>query len=184
MVEDLCFHLFDLVQNAVAAGAKNICLSVMESESQDSLILEVADDGSGMDDQTLAKVQDPFFTSKSFKKVGLGIPLLKGTTQACRGEFSIESEVDRGTEVRARLQKSHLDCPPLGDLPETVLALLVSLDQTNLQFTYRCDRGNFEISTAEIRRQVGDTHFSHPEIYQFLKQYIHEQLGRLGIQPD
>jgi len=183
MVEDLCFHLLDLVQNSVAAGARNIRLTVIASAIRDSLTLEVSDDGRGMDRQTLLKVQDPFFTSKSFKKVGLGIPLLKATAQLCRGDFRIASSVGRGTTVRARLQKSHLDCPPLGNLEETLLSLLVSLDPINIQFTYRSENGKFAVASADIRRQVGDLHFSHPEIYQFLKQYIHEGLGRVLSPP-
>jgi hypothetical protein len=181
MVEDLCFHLVDLVQNSVAAGARNITLCVREEAAGDSLTLEVADDGQGMDRQTLLKVQDPFFTSKSFKKVGLGIPLLKATTEACRGRFRIASRPGQGTRVRAELQKSHVDCPPLGDLEETLLSLLVSLETVNLRFSFCCERGKFFLSSADIRRQVGDLHFSHPEVYQFLKGYIHEGLGRLLV---
>ena len=179
MVEDLCFHLVDLVQNSVAAGARTITLSVREQATGDSLTLAVADDGQGMDRQTLLKVLDPFFTSKSFKKVGLGIPLLKATTEACRGHFRIASRPGQGTRVRAQLQKSHVDCPPLGDLEETLLSLLVSLESVNLRFSYRSERGEFSLASADIRRQVGDMHFSHPEVYQFLKSYIREGLGRL-----
>ena len=181
MVEDICFHLVDLVQNSVAAGARNIRLDIVESKNQDTLTLEVADDGRGMDNQTLEKVQDPFFTTKSFKKVGLGIPLLKATAQICRGEFSIQSEVGRGTEIKASMQRSHLDCPPLGNLEETLLSLLVSLDQSNLHFFYRNERGEFSISSSAIRQQVGELHFSHPEDYQFLREYIHEGLGQLLV---
>ena len=179
MVEDICFHLIDLVQNSVAAGAGNIRLNIAESKNQDSLILEVADNGRGMDNETLEKVQDPFFTTKSFKKVGLGIPLLKATAQICRGDFNIRSAVGRGTEVKASMQRSHLDCPPLGNLEETLLTLLVSLDQADLQFFYRSDRGEFSISSSAIRQQVGELHFSHPEVYQFLREYIHEGLGQM-----
>jgi hypothetical protein len=179
MVEDLCFHLVDLVQNSIAAGARNISLSVSEELAGDSLTLEVADDGRGMDRQTLLKVQDPFFTSKSFKKVGLGIPLLKATAEACRGNFRIASRPGQGTRVRARLQKSHVDCPPLGDLGETLLSLLVSLEKVNLRFSYRSERGEFSLASDDIRLQVGDLHFSHPEVYQFLKNYIRAGLGSL-----
>jgi hypothetical protein len=179
MVEDLCFHLVDLVQNSVAAGARTITVSVREQAAGDSLTLEVADDGRGMDRQTLLKVQDPFFTSKSFKKVGLGIPLLKATTEACRGRFRIASRPGQGTRVRAQLQKGHIDCPPLGDLGETLLSLLVSLEQVDLRFSYRSERGEFSLASADIRRQVGDLHFSHPEVYQFLKSYVREGLGRV-----
>jgi anti-sigma regulatory factor (Ser/Thr protein kinase) len=179
MVEDICFHLVDLVQNSVAAGATTILLRIVESETQDTLTLAVTDNGRGMDGPTLEKVQDPFFTTKSFKKVGLGIPLLKATAQSCHGAFDIRSDAGRGTEVTARMERSHLDCPPLGDLRETLLSLLVSLDGVDLQFSYRSDRGEFDISSGAIRRQVGELHFSHPEIYRFLKGYIHEGLERV-----
>jgi hypothetical protein len=179
MVEDLCFHMVDLVQNSAAAGARNIALSVRVAKTVGRLTLEVADDGRGMDGPTLLKVQDPFFTSKSFKRVGLGIPLLKASAEACRGNFRISSRLGRGTRVRAQLLQSHIDCPPLGDLEETLLTLLVSLESLNLRFTYRSGREKFSISSADIRRQVGDLHFSHPEVQRFLKDYIHEGLGRL-----
>lgn len=183
MVEDLCFHLVDLVQNSVAAGAGAIRLEIVESASGDTLTLEVADDGRGMDAATLERVQDPFFTTKSFKKVGLGIPLLKATAQACRGDFHISSQVGRGTLVKARLQKSHLDCPPMGDVEATLLSLLVSLDRVDIRFAFHGDRGEFSLSSDDIRRQVGGLHFSHPEIYQFLRDYIHEGLGPLLAPP-
>lgn len=179
MVEDICFHLVDLVQNSVAAGARTIRLGIMESEKENTLTLDISDDGRGMDGQTLEKVQDPFFTSKSFKKVGLGIPLLKATAQACRGGFAIRSQVGRGTEVSARMERGHLDCPPMGNLPDTLLSLLVSLDGIDLQFAYRSDRGEFSISSHAVREQVGEIHFSHPDIYRFLKDYILAGLGRL-----
>jgi hypothetical protein len=179
MVEDICFHLIDLVQNSVAAGAGDISLNIMESKTQDILTLEVADNGRGMDTETQEKVQDPFFTTKSFKKVGLGIPLLKATAQTCRGDLDIRSNVGRGTQIKASLQRGHLDCPPLGNLEETLLSLLVSLDKINLQFFYRSDRGEFSISSNAIRQQVGELHFSHPEVYKFLREYIHEGLGQM-----
>jgi hypothetical protein len=177
MVEDICFHLLDLVQNSVAAGARVIRLTISESRATNTLSLEVADDGKGMDAATLDRVQDPFFTTKSFKKVGLGIPLLKATAQACHGDFSIRSEPGRGTEVKARMEKEHLDCPPLGDLEDTLLSLLVSLEQVDLQFVYRSDRGEFAISSGEIRGQVGALHFSHPDVYRFLKEFIRDGLS-------
>ncbi|MBN2346325.1 MAG: sensor histidine kinase [Candidatus Aminicenantes bacterium] len=179
MVEDLAFHLMDLVQNAVSAGAATIDLRISESARGDLLTLEVVDDGSGMDRQTLLQAQDPFFTSKSFKKVGLGIPLLKATAQACRGDFHMASRPGRGTRVRARLQMSHIDCPPLGDLEGTLLSLLVSLERVNLRFRYRSARGEFSLASKDIRRQAGSLHFSHPDVFRFLREYIREGLGGL-----
>lgn len=182
MVEDICFHLVDLVQNSVAAGARVIRVQIRESPASDSLELEVEDDGRGMDGPTLLKVQDPFFTSKSFKKVGLGIPLLKATTEVCRGDFAIRSRPGRGTRIRASMQRSHLDCPPLGDLEGTLLSLLVSLEAVDLRFTFHGGRGSFAVSSAEARAQAGDLPLSHPEVYRFLREYI--RTGLAGLLPD
>jgi len=179
MVEDICFHLTDLVQNSVAAGATTIRLDIVESEKQDALTLQIVDNGRGMDPQTLEKVQDPFFTTKSFKKVGLGIPLFKATAQACLGEFTIRSAVGRGTEVKASMRKNHLDCPPMGNLQGTLLSLLVTLEAVDLQFSYRSDRGEFSISSSAIREQAGAVHFSHPEVYGFLREYIRDGLDHV-----
>ncbi len=179
MVEDLCFHIVDMVQNAVAADARRVTVRIRESRAADKLELEVRDDGRGMDADTIAKAQDPFFTSKSFKKVGLGIPLLKATAQVCRGDFAIDSRVGEGTVIRAQLQRQHLDCPPLGDLAECMLQLLVSMDGLDLRFVYQTDEGEFEISSSQIREQVGGLHFSHPEVYRFLKDFLRENISRL-----
>jgi anti-sigma regulatory factor (Ser/Thr protein kinase) len=184
MVEDLCFHLVDLVQNSVAAGARTIRLDIRESVTPGLLELEVTDDGHGMDRPTLRQVQDPFFTSKSFKKVGLGIPLLKASAQACGGDFRISSRPGRGTRVRARLQKSHVDCPPLGDLESTLLSMLASLEEVDLRFSYRSERGEFSLASDDIRAQAGGLHFSQPEVYRFLKDYIHEGMGPLRSSAD
>jgi hypothetical protein len=179
MVEDLCFHLVDLVQNSVAAGARVIRVQIRESRTSDTLELEVADDGRGMDGPTLLKVQDPFFTSKSFKKVGLGIPLLKATTEACRGDFAISSRLGHGTRIRASMQRSHLDCPPLGDLEGTLLSLLVSLDTVDLRFSFHSGRKSFAVSSAEARAHAGDLPLSHPDVYRFLREFIRAGLEGL-----
>jgi hypothetical protein len=177
MVEDLCFHVVDLVQNSVAAGAGRIELNISDSARNDFLAIEVRDDGRGMDRRTLLRIQDPFFTSKSFKKVGLGIPLLKATSEACCGDFRITSRPGVGTRVRARLRKSHIDCPPLGNLEETLLSLLVTLEKVDIRFSYRSGLGAFSISSAEARVQAEGLHLSHPDVYRFLKNFIHEGLG-------
>ncbi|MCK7493004.1 MAG: ATP-binding protein [Comamonadaceae bacterium] len=108
------------------------------------------DDGRGMDEETAARARDPFYTSKGFKKVGLGLPLLEATASSCHGDFDLESEPGRGTTVQARLEQGHWDCPPLGDLSDTVLSLLVSLDDVDLRFSYSGDRG--EILRSPARR--------------------------------
>ena len=179
MVEDISFHLFDLVQNAVSAGARVVRLEMREAGDGDGLEIEVADDGRGMDERTLRKAQDPFFTSKRFKKVGLGIPLLKATAEVCGGDFSISSRPGEGTSVRTRLRRGHLDCPPLGDLEGTLLTLMTTLEGIDLRFSYRSPGGAFSVSSAGARGQAGSLPLSHPDVQRFLKEIIHERLAPL-----
>lgn len=179
MVEDLCFHITDLVQNSVAAGAKTIEIKVKQSAGNRWLTIEVVDDGRGMDSEALERSHEPFYTGKTFKKIGLGLPLLKATAQICRGEFHITSEPGKGTKVEAKLDGHDIDCPPLGDLNTTVLGLMVSLEEIDLQFRFENSRGVFSISSAEIREETGGLHLSHPEVYAFLRDYFQTQLKPL-----
>jgi anti-sigma regulatory factor (Ser/Thr protein kinase) len=179
MVEDISFHLFDLVQNSVAAGARVVSLEIRDGGDDDGLEVEVADDGRGMDERTLLRVQDPFFTSKRFKKVGLGIPLLKATAEVCGGDFAIASRPGQGTSVRTRLRRGHIDCPPLGDLEGTLLTLMTTLEGIDLRFRYRTPGGEFSLSSAEARDQAGGLPLSHPDVRRFLREFIHQGLSGL-----
>lgn len=179
MVEDICFHIVDLVQNSVTAGAGRVTIRIRDSRQDDTLTLDVEDDGKGMDAQTIENVQDPFFTTKTFKKVGLGIPLLKDTARFCHGTFAISSTVGRGTTVSAELEKSHFDCPPLGDIAGTIIGLLVSFEDVDIRFEYHSDAGDFAVSSAEIRAEAGGMHLSHPDILHFLREYFREHLQPL-----
>lgn len=179
MVEDLCFHIADLVHNSVAAGARTIEIIVKQSKESRWLTIEVVDDGKGMDTETLERSHEPFYTGKSFKKIGLGLPLLKATAQLCRGDFTISSEPGKGTKVEAKMDSHDIDCPPLGDLGATILGLIVSLEEVDLQFRFENSRGQFSISSAEARKEAGGLHLSHPEIYAFLRDYFQIHLNPL-----
>lgn len=179
MVEDLCFHIVDLVQNAAVAGARRIVVRLRRSAADDTLELSVSDDGRGMDAETVAKVQDPFYTTKGFKRVGLGIPLLKDTVRYCHGDFRIDSEPGRGTTIGARLIRSHIDCPPLGDLGGTMVSLMVTLTEVDLVLVCETDAGSFSVSSAEVRTEAGGLALTHPEVLRFLREYVAENLARL-----
>lgn len=181
MVRDICFHIVDLVQNAVAAGARTVTVTLRDSATADQIALTVSDDGRGMDAETVRRARDPFYTGKGFKKVGLGLPLLEATAGACHGEFALDSEPGRGTDVHARLEKGHWDCPPLGDLSATMLGLMVSLEEVDLVFHYGSDRGSFTLSSAAVRHEAGGLHLSHPDVYAFLRDYFSEHLEPLLV---
>ncbi len=181
MMAELCLHIIDLVENSARAGARNIGVRLLHSTARDRLELEIGDDGCGMDDETARLVQDPFYTTKSGKKVGLGIPLLKAAAEMTGGAFAIRSQPGQGTSVLAHFSASHIDTPPVGALADTVLTLLVAHAEINIAFRIETDSGRFELSTAEIREQVGQLPLSHPDILAFLRPYIGENLQALQL---
>ncbi len=122
-MRELALHLLDIAENSISAGAQNICIRVEEDLHNDRLRMSVEDDGRGMDAEMVARVVDPFVTSRTTRKVGLGIPLLKAAAEGCEGGLMIESQPGKGTLVSVDFQHSHIDRMPLGNLAGTLLTL-------------------------------------------------------------
>ncbi len=175
MIGELDMHILDLVQNAIAAQARNIEVTIQCYNDQ--LMLQVSDDGVGMPAETLAAVNEGFYSSKSPQAVGLGIPLLRETAEQCDGSFSIESVPGKGTTVTATFRRSHIDLPPFGDLKATILDLLVMCEGKRIKVSYRCDGRDFEISSDRITSLLGGVRISHPAVIKFLQEYLTEQIG-------
>lgn len=136
-MREISLHLLDIAENSVAAGARNITLSVVEDLQNDRLTASIVDDGKGMDEKTVQSVVDPFVTSRTTRKVGLGIPLFKEAAEACNGRLTIQSEVGKGTRLDVSFQRSHIDRMPLGDLASTILTLLIANPQIHWVFSYK-----------------------------------------------
>ena len=119
-MKDLSSHMMDIVQNSIRAEASWIQIRICEDPEADLFLIEIQDNGCGMDEATLARVRDPFFTSRTVRKVGLGIPLLQQNAERTGGKVSIVSQPGQGTTLTARFGHSHLDRPPLGDVAETL----------------------------------------------------------------
>ncbi len=172
--------MLDIAQNSVAAGAGTIAISVEEDLAQDRLRLKVEDDGRGMDPERLARLGDPFNTSRTTRKVGLGIPLLKEAAESCAGWLRVRSAPGRGTCLEAELQRSHIDCMPLGDLAGTFLTLVASYPDRRWRFTYRAGERRFEFDTEPIRAALGDLPWCDPVILTYLRQTL--ESGVDGVQ--
>jgi len=171
-VRELSLHLLDIAENSIAAGAKKITMSIEENSSTDLLKLKVIDDGRGMDQDTVKKVIDPFVTSRTTRKVGLGIPLLKEAAEACNGSLDLSSELGKGTALVVTFQNSHIDRMPLGDIPTTFLNLLVSNPVVHWIFIYRINDKEFFFDDEEIKTTLGDVPLTEPEILKVVREII------------
>lgn len=171
---DLAMHLLDIVYNSIRAGAHWIYITIIDSKKDDVLSCEVKDDGCGMDEAMVENVQSPFYTTRTTRDVGLGIPLFKEGALATQGSFQLTSKVGEGTTIYASYVRSHLDCPVLGDLAET-LATLIQADATiEYHFTYTNDEGVFVLDTKEIKEILDGVPINEPDIIIWLKDYIRE----------
>ena len=171
-MRELSLHLLDIAENSIAAGAKNITMSIEENSSTDLLKLKVIDDGRGMDQDTVKKVIDPFVTSRTTRKVGLGIPLLKEAAEACNGSLDLSSELGQGTTLAVAFQNSHIDRMPLGDIPTTFLNLLVSNPVVHWIFVYRINDKEFYFDDEEIKTTLGDVPLTEPEVLKVVREII------------
>jgi hypothetical protein len=179
IVRELALHLLDIAENSVAAEAKTITLTVEEDTRADRLKLSVADDGRGMDEELAAMVTDPFVTTRTTRKVGLGIPLLKAAAEACNGGLTIATGVGQGTRVDCEFQHSHIDRMPLGDMAGTLLALIVTTPQIHWIFRHRVNEDEFVFDSQPIKDELGDVPFTEPGVLTFLREMLQQREAEL-----
>jgi hypothetical protein len=176
MMEDIASHIMDIVMNSVTAGAEHIRIAVEKDPQTAMLSLTITDDGVGMDPDTAQKVQDPFFSTKTGRKVGLGIPLLKGTAETTGGTFELCSTKGEGTTIRATFDCRHPDLPPLGNIRDTFFVLIVSHPDVDFDLHYVVDGKDFRLDTGELKRELDGVPVNHPEVVGFLSKYLDEHL--------
>ncbi|MEM4725096.1 MAG: ATP-binding protein [Candidatus Hadarchaeum sp.] len=178
MVE-IALHVLDIAENSVTAGAKRVEIDVEEDTSADRLRLVIEDDGQGMDPEMLTQAVDPFTTTRSTRRVGLGLSFLKEAAERCNGHLTVESTPGRGTRVIAEFQRSHIDRAPLGDLAGTFLTLLIGFSDIRWIFHYRVDDQEFSFDSEPIRRGLGDIRFTDPVVLGFLRRTLEEGVARV-----
>jgi anti-sigma regulatory factor (Ser/Thr protein kinase) len=181
-MRELSLHILDLLQNALEAGATRVEVDIQEDVVADRLTIRVRDNGRGMDAGTMSQAVDPFFTTRTTRHVGLGLPLLAAAARRCDGDLRLESAPERGTVVTATFRHSHLDRAPLGDMAGTLLAFLLGRDGTAAQLCYqhRVNDRSFALDTAVIQAELGDVPLSYPPARAWLHDYIAEGEAELA----
>lgn len=178
-MRELALHVLDVLENAIEAGAKRVELTIDEDSAVDRLTIEVADDGRGMSDAVLRRVGDPFYTTRTTRHVGLGIPLLRAAARRCNGDLTIASLPGSGTRVLVSFQRSHIDRAPLGDMRSTLLGVLLSQAEIDLRYQHRIDGREFAFDTTEMRAALRDVPLSHPAVREWLEAFLAEGFAEL-----
>lgn len=179
-MRELSLNVMDIVQNSISAGAKLISVEVDEDKKQDRLVISITDNGKGMSEEQVAHVMDPFFTTRTTRKVGLGVPLFKMEAEMTGGNFSIRSKLGEGTVVRAEFVPSHVDMVPLGDINATILLLVTCNPDLDFVFCRSTGSNRFTLDTRELREVLGnDIPLNAPDVVEWIKAFLTEQTEEL-----
>ena len=176
MLEDISAHVLDIAQNSIAAEAGRIDVTIRITKSGGGFIeFEIKDDGKGMDDARLSKVLSPFTTSRTTRRVGMGLPFLKQNTELCGGKFEISSALGKGTRVLASFALDNIDTPPIGDVAGAFLTLMIDAPGVRWIFKYGSEEGFFELDSKDLAEAIdGLESLSIPEVAMGLKSMIED----------
>lgn len=186
-MREIALHLLDIAENSVAAQGHNISIEICENLQSDLLTVSVTDDGRGMDQETARQVLDPFYTTRTTRKVGLGIPLLKLAAEMTEGGLNLVTESGKGAKVEASFRHSHIDRMPLGDLAATFLTLLVSHPDIHWVFAYQVTDKDGQINEynfddTALKAELGDMPMTEPDILKFVREMFEEGIASLASQ--
>lgn len=174
MMTEISLNVLDVAENSIRANADFIQISVTADFSLDRLTIVIADNGCGMSMEQIAHVEDPFYTTRTTRSVGLGVPFFKYAAEITGGEFTIKSEPGKGTVVTAIFVLSHIDRMPLGDMNSTMVTLITFNTTIDFLYSYTIDKKSFTLNTREFREILGDVPFDMPEVSAYIKDYLRE----------
>ena len=184
-MQELSLNVLDIAQNSVRANASLVHIDVLEDTTAHTMTLSVADNGCGMSEEQVAQVIDPFFTTRTTRKVGLGVSFFKMTAEATGGSFSIDSTLGVGTTTTAKYCTDHIDMMPLGDINSTILTLITM--NPDMDFVYRRTRDDriYELDTRDLKEILEDVPLNAPEVAEFIRASLEEgESELLGEDPE
>ena len=175
-MNEIALHILDIVQNSIQAQATKIEILISENLTEDLFEIVITDNGKGMTDAQLREVTDPFFTTRTTRKVGMGIALLKQGAEQTGGSLEIKSTVDSGTYLKAVYHHKHVDRPILGDIAGTMTLLIGANPQIHFIYNHQTPLSSFEFDTDEVLEELGGVPVNDPDILKALKELIEENL--------
>lgn len=179
-MKELSLNILDITQNSISANASLVTVTVVKDSKNNLLSLSIEDDGKGMSKDFLKNVCDPFTTTRTTRKVGMGIPLLKMASEQAGGNFEIKSELGMGTKVLATFELNHIDRIPLGDVGQTMSALASCNEEVNFVYRHVADGEEFCFDTREIKEVLGGVPLNEPDVVIWMQEYIKEGIQSIN----
>jgi hypothetical protein len=179
-MEDISLHILDVAENGIGAGADLVTIDVEEDTDADRLRVTIGDNGRGMEPEFLARVLDPFVTTRTTRKVGLGLSLFQQSAREAEGDLSVESTVGVGTKVTASMSHTHIDRKPMGSMADTILTLIEGNPECDFVYTHRKDGKEYVLDTREIRAELEEIPINHPLVTGLIRQNLMSGLQEIG----
>jgi Signal transduction histidine kinase len=176
-MNDLSLHILDIIQNSLSAGASLIELKVWEDVLHNLLTITIGDNGKGMTEEQVQRVTDPFFTSRTTRKVGLGLPLYGQTAEQSKGALHVHSAPGEGTTITATFEYDHIDRPPLGDVANAVILMVSANPHIDFLFSYRYNAQSYIFDTREIKEALDGLPLNDVHIMRALTEMIEENMA-------
>ncbi len=176
-MRELSLHILDIAENSLSAGATRIRIAIDEDIKNDVLKIVVEDNGKGMDAETLARITDPFVTSRTTRQVGLGIPFFKAAAEACDGALVLHSQPGVGTTMQVTFKYSHLDRMPLGDVTSTLLTLIIGTPDIHWVFEYQVNEETFVFDDKVIKEELKGVSLTEPAVIKFIRDALNEGIN-------
>ncbi len=178
----LSLNILDVVQNSIRAGASTIEIIIREMKEADFYDIQITDNGSGIPEDILSKVTDPFVTTRTTRKIGMGLPLLRHHAIMAGGDLEIESHEGSGTSVKAVFSLSHIDRQPLGDMPGVMIILIAANPENDFIYTHKTDNGQFTFSTRETKEYLGTESLNERSLLSGIREMILQNLLDIGAE--
>lgn len=183
-MNEISLHIIDIIQNSLSAGASLIRVIIDECLSENLLSVTIVDNGKGMTQEQVERLDDPFFTSRTTRRVGMGIPLFRQSAEQSGGDLLVTSEPGVGTTVQARFLNDHIDRPPLGDIANTMVLMISANPDKDFVFEYIYNSQSYIFDTVEVKAVLEELPLNDPAVIRMLTEMIAENIRDLKTQSD
>lgn len=178
-MKELSLHILDVAENGINAGADIVRVTVEEAPKDNCLRIIIADNGRGIPQDLIQNVTNPFYTTRTTRRVGLGLSLLEAAARQCRGSMHVESIEGRGSKVIAEFDYDHIDRAPLGDMTGTLISLIIGYPDVEFEYLHTVNSRRFEMKTIDIKKMFDGRPVSDPDVFRKLRTILQDGLTTL-----
>ncbi len=178
-MKELSLHILDVAENGISAGADQVAIEVIEDRRQNRLTLVIADNGRGIPRDQIDRAVDPFYTSRTTRRVGMGLSLLNAAARQCDGHMWIDADEGKGTRITAEFMYDHIDRAPLGDMAATMISLIMGSPGIDFEYRHEVDGREFVLNTREVKSALDGRQITDPEVFQYIMETLRTGENRL-----